>query len=63
MALLRDQTDELLTFRFQQRDAEMLVVPRKDMQAATQSVLTDNGMRSEAWPDLLQIWNAKTPAN
>ncbi|WP_257571940.1 S1C family serine protease [Janthinobacterium sp. UMAB-60] len=63
VTLLRDQTDELLTFRFQQRDAEMVVVPRKDMLAATESVLTDNGIRSEASADMLKIWNAKTPAN
>jgi len=63
VALLRDQTDELLTFRFQQRDAEMVVVPRKEMLAATESVLTDNGIRSEASPDMLKIWNEKTPAS
>ena len=63
VALLRDQTDELLTFRFQQRDAEMVVVPRKEMLAATESVLTDNGIRSEASTDMLKIWNEKTPAN
>ena len=37
VALLRDQTDDLLTFRFQQRDAELVVVPRKEMLAATGS--------------------------
>lgn len=63
VALLRDQKDELLTFRFQQRDAELVVVPRKDMLAATESVLTDNGIRSEASPDMLKVWNQKTPAN
>lgn len=63
VALLRDQTDELLTFRFQQRDAEMVVVPRKEMLAATESVLTDNGIRSEASADMMKIWNEKMPAN
>lgn len=63
VALLRDQTDELLTFRFQQRDAELVVVPRKEMLAATESVLTDNGIRSEASADMLKVWNEKTPAN
>ena len=63
VALLRDQTDELLTFRFQQRDAELVVVPRKEMLAATESVLTDNGIRSEASADMLKVWNEKTTAN
>ena len=63
VALLRDQADDLLTFRFQQRDAELVVVPRKEMLAATESVLTDNGIRSEASADMLKIWNEKTTAN
>ncbi|WP_300751235.1 S1C family serine protease [Janthinobacterium sp.] len=62
VTLLRDQTDDLLTFRFEQRDAEAIVVPRKEMLAATESILTDNGIRSEASPDMLKIWNEKTPA-
>src|SRR5450830_950321 len=62
VALLRDQTDDLLTFRFEQRDAEAVVVPRKQMLAATEAILTDNGIRSEASPDMLKVWNEKTPA-
>ena len=62
VTLLRDQTDDLLTFRFEQRDAEAIVVPRKEMLAATESILTDNGIRSEASPDMLKVWNEKTPA-
>ncbi|MFZ4875061.1 trypsin-like peptidase domain-containing protein [Janthinobacterium sp. Mn2066] len=62
VTLLRDQTDDLLTFRFEQRDAEAIVVPRKEMLAATEAILTDNGIRSEASPDMLKIWNEKTPA-
>lgn len=63
VTLLRDQTDDLLTFRFEQRDAEAVIVPRKEMLAATESILTDNGIRSEASADMLKIWNEKTPAN
>lgn len=61
VALLRDQPDDLLTFRFEQRDAEAVVVPRKEMLAATEAILTDNGIRSEASPDMLKVWNEKTP--
>ena len=63
VTLLRDQTDELLTFRFQQRDAELVVVPRKEMLAATEAILSDNGIRSEASADMLKVWNEKTTAN
>ena len=63
VTLLRDLPDEMVTFRFEQRDAELVVVPRKEMLAATESVLSDNGIRSEASPDMLKIWNDKTTAN
>ncbi|WP_232251030.1 PDZ domain-containing protein [Janthinobacterium sp. 1_2014MBL_MicDiv] len=62
VTLLRDQTDELLTIRFDQHGGETIVVPRKEMLAATESVLTDNGIRTEASPDMLKIWQEKTPA-
>ena len=39
------------------------MVPRKEMLAATESVLSDNGIRSEASPDMLKVWNDKTTAN
>lgn len=62
VTLLRDLPDEMVTFRFEQRDAELVVVPRKEMLAATESVLSDNGIRSEASPDMLKVWNDKTTA-
>ena len=59
VTLLRDLPDEMVTFRFEQRDAEIVVVPRKEMLAATEAVLSDNGIRSEASPDMLKVWNDK----
>jgi len=33
--------------------------PRNEMLAATEEILTDNGVRSQGSPDTLAIWNAK----
>ncbi len=59
--LLRDSRDEFLTFAFDQRGGESLVFPRQAMIAATEEILTDNGVRSQASPELLMVWNAKPP--
>ncbi|MBC7984044.1 MAG: trypsin-like peptidase domain-containing protein, partial [Candidatus Obscuribacterales bacterium] len=43
--LLRDTTDEFLTIRFEQHSGETLVLARKEVLAATEEILTDNGVR------------------
>lgn len=62
VTLLRDSKDEFFTFEFDQHGGETLVFPRKEMIAATEEILTDNGVRSQASPELLAIWNAKPTA-
>ena len=57
--LLRDSKDELLVFRFDQRAAETVVVRRKEMLEATNGILNDNGIRAQASPDMLEIWERK----
>ena len=57
--VLRDAKSEFITVEFDQRDGETLVFPRADMLAATDDILTDNGVRSQGSPDTLAIWNAK----
>jgi hypothetical protein len=59
VAMLRDLKDEFVIFRFDQRAGETLVFPRKDMLAATEDILTDNGIRSQGSPDLLEVWQSK----
>jgi hypothetical protein len=59
VALLRDLKDDLLVLRFDQREGETMVLPRKEMQAATDSILSDNGIRSQGSPDMMEIWNGK----
>jgi hypothetical protein len=57
--LLRDAKGEFIRVEFDNRFGETLVFPRAAMQAATDEILTDNGIRSQGSPDTLAIWNAK----
>ncbi|HEY4245343.1 MAG TPA: trypsin-like peptidase domain-containing protein [Lacunisphaera sp.] len=59
VTLLRDLKDDYVTFEFQHRGGETMVFPRKDMVAATEDILTDNGVRAQASPEMLALWNAK----
>ena len=57
--VLRDCRDEMITIEFDNRGGEVLVFPRAEMVAATEEILTDNGVRSQGSPDTLAIWNTK----
>ena len=57
--VLRDVKDEFIVIKFDGRGGEGLVFPRHEMLAATEEILTDNGVRSQGSPDTLGIWNAK----
>jgi S1-C subfamily serine protease len=58
--VLRDAKGESITVAFYDKDGETLVFPRQAMLAATDDILTDNGVRSQGSPDTLAIWNAKS---
>ena len=57
--VLRDAKDEYIVIAFNNRYGETLVFPRKEMAAATDDILNDNGVRSQGTPDTLAVWNAK----
>jgi len=58
--VLRDLKDEIVTFEFFARaSGETMVFPRAEMVAATNDILTDNGIRSQGSPDIMKIWEAK----
>jgi len=57
--VLRDAKTPFITVEFNNREGETMVFPRADMLAATDEILTDNGVRSQGSPDTLAIWNAK----
>jgi hypothetical protein len=58
--LLRDLDDEFVTMEFDDLNGESLVFPRQAMVAATEEILTDNGVRAQGSPDTLQVWQAKS---
>ena len=57
--VLRDLKDDFITIEFDTRYGETIIFPRKEMLAATDDILTDNGIRSQGSPDTLAVWNAK----
>ena len=56
--VLRDSKDEFLTFEYAGK-GETQVFPRKEMIAATEDILSDNGIRAQASNGLLDVWKAK----
>jgi hypothetical protein len=60
VAVLRDLQDEFVVFQFDHRDGEALVFRRKEMVDATEDILTDNGVRAQGSPDMLEVWNTKS---
>jgi hypothetical protein len=61
VATLRDLKDDLVVIHFDQRAGETIVFPRKEMLAATESILSDNGIRLQGSTDMMDVWNGKTP--
>lgn len=57
--VLRDSKDDFIRINFDMRGGETIVFPRAETLAATEDILTDNGVRSQGSPDMLAIWNAK----
>jgi len=62
VAVLRDLQDDYVVFEFDHRDGEALVFPRKEMVAATEEILTDNGVRAQGSPDMMEVWQPRTAA-
>jgi hypothetical protein len=54
---VRDSKDEFITIEFDSRGTETLVFRRSEMVAATDEILSDNGIRSQGSPDTTAIWN------
>lgn len=56
--VLRDSRDEFFTFEFFGR-GETYVLPRQEMIAATEEILSDNGVRDQGSSELMEIWKNK----
>jgi hypothetical protein len=59
VGVLRDLKDDNVVFEFANRSGEALVFPRAQMVAATDAILTDNGVRAQGSTDMLAIWQGK----
>ncbi len=59
LEILRDAKDEFITIECNTRYGETMIFPRAQMVAATDEILTDNGVRSQGSADTLAIWNAR----
>src|SRR5204863_109974 len=58
--VLRDLKDEFVTFEFNTRlSGEAIVFPRAEMVSASENILNDNGVRSQASTDVMKIWTVK----
>jgi S1-C subfamily serine protease len=57
--VLRDSKEEFLSLEFARKGGEIPVFPRREMEAATEGLLTDNGIRSQGTPELMKVWNTK----
>jgi S1-C subfamily serine protease len=57
--VLRDLKDDFVRLEFHSRGGETSVFPRAAMVAATDQILSDNGVRAQGTPDVLKIWSAK----
>ncbi len=57
--LLRDSRDDFICIEFNNRYGETMVFPRAQMLAATDEILSDNGIRSQGSPDTMAIWNSR----
>ena len=60
VALLRDLKDPYVTIEFDQKGNESLVFSRTAMLAATDDILTDNGVRAQGSSNMMAIWQEKT---
>ena len=59
--LLRDERGEFVSLDFEGMFKETIVFSHKEILAATEGILTDNGVRSQGSPDVMAVWNAKAP--
>jgi len=53
---LRDIKDEYIIFRFSDLASETLVFNRKEIEASTEDILGDNGIRHQCSKDLRSVW-------
>jgi S1-C subfamily serine protease len=56
VSVLRDLKDDLVVIKFDQKSSENIVLSRKEMLAATEEILNENGIRAQGSKDMLDVW-------
>ncbi len=59
VTVLRDLKDPFVTIEFGSKGGEALVFSRTAIMAATDQILTDNGVRAQGSPDMMAVWQPK----
>jgi S1-C subfamily serine protease len=59
VTVLRDLKDPFVTIEFGSKGGEALVFSRTAIMAATDEILTDNGVRAQGSPDMMAVWQPK----
>ena len=62
VAVLHDLKDPFVTIEFGSKAGEALVFSRTAIVAATDDILTDNGVRAQGSPDMMAVWQPKPSA-
>jgi S1-C subfamily serine protease len=59
IVLLRDLQDEFVSIETDNRGGETMVFVHKEMLAAVEDILSDNGVRAQGSPILMDLWKSK----
>ena len=59
VTLLRDMKDEFVTFETDNKGGETLVFSHKEMVAASEDILSDNSVRAQGSPELMELWQGR----
>jgi S1-C subfamily serine protease len=59
VALLRDMKDEFVSIETDNRGGETMVFAHKEMLSAVEDILSDNGVRAQGSPSLMELWKSK----
>ena len=51
--------DEFITIEFDQPERESLVFSRQELVAATERILTNNGVRAQGSADMMGVWQGR----
>lgn len=57
--ILRDMKEEFVSFETDNYPGETMVFPHQEMVRAVDDILSDNALRAQGSPDMLEVWHSK----